>query len=106
MATFEQERRRAMVGLVNAVGAIPAASEQTRLTDRQVASFPEDAGSPPMWVRPHEARDTTETAQAVTPADFERFTEQREVATGNELEKAERQAASHPGLGDRIDMFA
>ncbi len=95
-----------MVGLVNAVGAIPAAQEQTRVTDRQVASSPDDAGSPPMWVRPQKTRDETETSQAVTPADFERFENQREVPTGDEIERVERQAASQPGLGDRIDMFA
>ncbi|GJM23664.1 MAG: hypothetical protein DHS20C16_00790 [Phycisphaerae bacterium] len=95
-----------MVGLVNSVGAVPAAHEQTKQTDRQVASFPDDAGAAPMWVRPQGSRDQTETSRAVTPADFERFTEQREVSTGNELERAERQAASHPGLGDRVDLFA
>jgi hypothetical protein len=95
-----------MVGLVNSLGAVPAANEQTKLTDRQVASFPDDAGSPPMWVRPQGSRDQTETSRAVTPANFDRFTEQREVSADNEIERAERQAASHPGLGDRIDMFA
>ncbi len=95
-----------MVGLVNSVGAVPAAQEQTRLTDRQVTSSSDDAGSPPMWVRPQGSGDQTETSRAVTPADFERFSEQREVSQGDEVQRTERQAASHPGLGDRIDMFA
>lgn len=95
-----------MIGLVNSVGAAPAAYEQTKQTGRNVASFPEDAGSPPMWVRPQGENAEAETTRAVTPANFERFNEHRNVSGGDEFARAETEPAQQPGLGDRVDMFA
>lgn len=95
-----------MVGLVNSVGVGPAANQQTRQTGRTTASFPDDAGSPPMWVRPQGASAETETSRAVTPPEFDRFAEQRNVSEGDELSRAEQQASSDPSLGNRVDLFA
>ncbi|HRX85558.1 MAG TPA: hypothetical protein P5572_11120 [Phycisphaerae bacterium] len=87
-----------MIGMVNAIGAGQAARDQSaRPTER--ARTQSEVGEPPMWIRPHEAKQgPTESAQAVRPTEFEQTQAQTEKPDG-----AQPQGAS--ALGQFLDMI-
>ncbi|NOX58743.1 MAG: hypothetical protein GXP29_07795 [Planctomycetes bacterium] len=98
-----------MIGLVNAVGAVSTAREQAKQTDQKIVSGSNEAGAPPMWVRPYGANSEADSSRAVSPAEFDRFEQPRPTPEGegsDRFEQADRDAAPSSGLGERIDTLA